>query len=62
MKPKQDVTERDPAKHMKDYERQPRANRELENLEDQSEKSVGRDKVAANRKIKAKAEQAGKGA
>lgn len=61
MKSKPDITERDLAKQMKDYERQPKVNRDLENLEDQSEKSVGRDKVATNRKIKAKAGQTGKG-
>jgi len=60
MKPKLDVTERDVAKHMKNFEQQPPANRELELMEDQAEKSIGAEKVKTNRKIRAKSPQAGK--
>lgn len=62
MKSKQNVTERDAGKHMKNFEQQPRENKELEVMEDQAEKSVGPEKVETNQKIRTKAAQTGKGA
>lgn len=60
MNPKHDPTERDVAKHMKNFEQQPTANKEIEVLEDRAEKSVGPEKVKTNQKIRAKSAQAGK--
>jgi hypothetical protein len=55
MSKKQDVTEKDPAKQLKDFSRQPAKAKELELMEDQAEKSTGKERVATNRKIRAKA-------
>jgi len=55
MSKKQDVTEKDPAKQLKDFSGQPAKTKELELMEDQAEKSTGKERVATNRKIQAKA-------
>ena len=55
MKSNRSVTEKDPAKQLKTFEDQPRAAKEIELTKDQSEKSIGPERLANDRKIRAKA-------
>lgn len=55
MNKKQDVTEKDPAKQLKDFSQQPAKAKELELMEDHAEKSTGQERLATDRKIRAKA-------
>ncbi|HEY4248949.1 MAG TPA: hypothetical protein VGM64_19145 [Lacunisphaera sp.] len=58
MNKKQDITEKDPTKQSKDFSQQPAKAKELELMEDHAEKSTGKERVATDRKIRAKAGQA----
>ena len=55
MKSNQTETEKDPAKQLKTFEQQPAKAKELEVAEDQAEKSIGRERVEKNEKIRTKA-------
>ena len=59
MKSTQPVTEKDPAEQLKTFEQQPRKTKELELIKDQEEKSTGQERVANDRKIRAKADPGG---
>ena len=58
MSKKTDVTQKDPAKQLKDFSEQPTKAKELELMGDHAEKSTGKEKVATDREIRAKAGQA----
>lgn len=55
MKSNQSVPEKDPARQLQTFEQQPRKNKEIELTKDQAEKSTGQERVANDRKIRAKA-------
>ena len=61
MKSNQTETEKDPAKQLKTFEQQPAKARELEVAEDQAEKSIGRERVEKNKKIRAQAGESDSG-
>jgi hypothetical protein len=58
MNRKQNVTEKDPTKQLKDFSQQPAKTKELELMEDHAEKSTGQERLATDRKIRAKAGRA----
>jgi len=59
MSKKQDVTEKDPTKQLKDFSQQPTKAKELELMEDHAEKSTGKERVATDQKIRTKSGQTG---